>query len=183
MGTISPKTIVSKSGHTVTIRSAQPDDATQLIAYIRSVLAESPHFLLESDEFDLTEDQERHWIQEHLDGPGRLVALAAVSGTVVGCLSFENGSHRRIAHRGSFGISVREAWRGQGIGTAMLQTLIDWAEANPLIDKIGLSVSADNVDAIRLYKRLGFVEEGRQPGELKLGANKHADNVLMYRFV
>ncbi len=48
---------------------------------------------------------------------------------------------------------------------------------------IGLSVFANNVDAIRLYKRLGFVEEGRQPREMKLRDREYADNVLMYRFV
>ena len=137
---------------------------------------------MKPDEFDRTEDQERQWIQEHIDGPGKLVVLAEVSGTVIGCLSFDNGSCRRIAHRGSLGISVRENWRGQGIGTAMLQALIDWAEANPLIEKIGLSVFANNVDAIRLYERLGFVEEGRQPREMKLGPGEYADNILMYRF-
>ena len=109
------------------------------------------------------------------------VLPAEVLGAVVGCLSFDNGSYRRIAHRGSLAVSVRENWRGQGIGTAMLQALLDWAEANPLIEKIGLSVFANNVDAIRLYERLGFVEEGRQPREMKLGPGEYVDNILMYR--
>ena len=102
---------------------------------------------------------------------------------MIGCLTFENGSCRRIAHRGILAISVRENWRGQGIGMAMLQSLIAWAETNPLIEKVGLSVLASNVDAIRLYERLGFVEEGRQPREIKLGTGQYTDHVLMYRFV
>ena len=64
----------------------------------------------------------------------------------------------------------------------MLQALIDWAEASPLIEKVGLSVFVTNVDAIRLYRRLGFVEEGRQPREMRLGDGEYVDNVLMYRF-
>ncbi|MGO8746719.1 MAG: N-acetyltransferase family protein [Thermoguttaceae bacterium] len=183
MSSLSPKTLTTKPGQPVTIRSAQPDDAARLIAFVHSVLPESPLFGLEPNEFDRTEDQERQWIQEHIDGPGKLVVLAEVSGMVVGCLSFDNGSCHRIAHRGSFAISVRENWRGQGIGTAVLQALLDWVTANPLIEKIGLSVFATNLDAIRLYKRLGFVEEGRQPREIKLGPGEYADNVLMYRFV
>ena len=183
MSTITPNTITTPSGQPVTIRSSQPDDATQLIAFVRSVLAESPFIGLEPDEFTFTEEQERKWIQDHLDGPDKLIILAEVSGAVIGCLTFENGSFRRIAHRGSLAISIREHWRGQGIGTVMLQTLIDWAEANPLIEKIGLSVFATNVDAIRLYKRLGFLEEGCQPREIKLGSGEYTDHVLMYRFV
>ena len=64
----------------------------------------------------------------------------------------------------------------------MLQALIDWAKDNPLIEKIGLSVFANNVDAIRLYTGLGFAEEGRQPREIKLGPGEYVDNILMYRF-
>ena len=183
MSSITPKTITTTKSQPVTIRSAQPDDAAPLLAFVHSVLSESPFFGVEADEFDRTEEQERQWIQEHIDGPGKLVILAEIPNSIIGCLSFENGHRRRIAHRGSFGISVREHWRGQGIGTAMLQALIDWAVASPLIEKLGLSVFVTNVDAIRLYARLGFVEEGRQPREIKLGEGDYADSVLMYRFV
>jgi RimJ/RimL family protein N-acetyltransferase len=183
MSSITSTTFTTKSGQSVTFRTAQPEDAARLIAYGHAVFPESPHFLIEPDEFNLTEEQERQWIQDHLDGPGTLVILAEVPDEVIGCLSFENGLRRRVSHRGNFGVSVRQAWRGQGIGTAMLKALIGWAEAKPLIEKIALSVFATNVDAIRLYQRLGFVAEGRQPREFKIGPGEYADNVLMSRFV
>ena len=182
MACISTRPIALKTGETVTIRSAQPDDAAQLIAYVHSVLAESPHLLTEPDEFNFTEEGERQLLQDHLDSPAKLIVLADVAGTVVGCLGFENGQLRRIAHRGILGVSVRREWRGRGIGTALLRSLLDWAETNPLIEKIGLSVFANNRDAVRLYKNLGFLEEGRQPREMKLGPGEYTDNILMYRF-
>ncbi len=135
-------TITTKSGQPVTTRSAQAEDAARLIAYGHSVLPESPNLLIEPDEFNFTEEQERQWIQEHLDGLGKVVILAEIPGEVIGCLSFENGPRRRIAHRGSLGVSVRQAWRGQGIGTALLKALIGWAEASPLIEKISAAARA-----------------------------------------
>ena len=36
---------------------------------------------------------------------------------------------------------------------------------------------------IRLYRRLGFVEEGRRAEEIKIGPNRYVDEVLMGRFV
>lgn len=179
MSSLPPKTIPTKSGQPVTIRSAQPEDVTSLLAHARSVAAESPFFVTEPDEFDFTEK----WVQDHLDGPGKLVLIAEIPDEVIGCLSFENGSRRRIAHRGSLGISVCEKWRGQGIGSALLQALIDWAEANPLIERIGLVVLFNNEGAIRLYRRFGFVEEGRRPRAVKLGPEQYADELLMYRLV
>ena len=183
MGCITTRTITLTTGEAVTLRSAQPDDAAPLLAYVRSVAVETPFFIMQADEFNYTEEQERQWIQDYRDGPGKLTALAEVSGTVVGFLSFENGPHRRIAHRGTFGFSVAEHWQGKGIGMALLQALIDWAEANPLIEKIGLAVFANNERATRLYRKMGFVEEGRRPREMKLGPGQYVDDILMYRFV
>jgi RimJ/RimL family protein N-acetyltransferase len=77
------------------------------------------------------------------------------------------------------------AWsrRGRGVGTALLQCFIEWAEANPLTEKVGLGVFARNETAIRLYRKFGFLEEGRQPKEVKMRPNEYEDVILMYRFV
>jgi RimJ/RimL family protein N-acetyltransferase len=183
MASLVTKTIELKSGEKLTIKSSQPDEAERLLTYIRSVAAETTFFILQADEFNFSDEQERQWIQDHLDDAGKLAISAEIDGTIVGFLSFENGPHKRIRHRGTFGISVQKEWRGKGIGTALLQSLVDWAEANSLIEKIGLAVNADNGNAICLYKKLGFIEEGRRPKELKLATDCYADDILMYRFV
>jgi RimJ/RimL family protein N-acetyltransferase len=183
MGCITARTIASRTGDAVSIRSAQPEDAESLLAYIRAVAAETEFFVMEPNEFPSTDEQERQWIREHLDRPGWLALVAEAAGAINGNVSFENGSHRRIAHRGTIGISVTKDWRGKGIGTALLQTLIEWAEANPLIEKLSLAVFANNENAIGLYRKLGFVEEGRQPRDVKLGPGRYVDTILLYRLV
>lgn len=65
----------------------------------------------------------------------------------------------------------------------MLKTLLEWAQANPLIEKVGLAVFSTNARVIELYRRLGFVEEGRRAKEIKFGPGKYVDEVLMGRFV
>jgi RimJ/RimL family protein N-acetyltransferase len=70
-----------------------------------------------------------------------------------------------------------------GMGTLLLQALIDWAEAHPAIEKLSLAVLATNTAAIGLYRRFGFIEEGRRPREVKLGPDEYVNDVLMYRFV
>ena len=150
---------------------------------IRSVAQETAFFIIQPDEFPSTEEQERHWIQEHLDDPGKLALVAEVAGEIIASLSFENSLFKRTSHTGTFGVSVHRDWRGKGIGTALLETLLEWAEANPLVKKVGLSVFSSNANAIRLYRRLGFVEEGRRAKAIKLGPERYVDEVLMGRFV
>lgn len=183
MGTVETRSLTTKTGESVTIRCAQPDDAAKLLAYIRSVAEETGFFILQPDEFPSTEEPECQWIQEHLDHPGKLALVAEVAGEIIGSLSFENGPFKRTSHTGTFGVSIRRDWRGQGIGGAMLETLLDWAAANPLIEKVDLAAFSTNTRAIEFYRRHGFVVEGRRVNQIKLGPGKYIDEVLMGRFV
>ncbi len=79
-------------------------------------------------------------------------------------------------------MSVRHDWRDRGIGTALLQALMTWAEEHPLIEKVELSVFADNERAIHLYQKLGFLEEARRLRAFKLGPGQYVDEILLYRF-
>jgi RimJ/RimL family protein N-acetyltransferase len=129
MASIQPKTITARTGEEVVIRTAQPDDAAAMLAYIHCIGSEPELTVLEPDEFPATKEKERQWVQDHLDHPGKIVLVAESSVTIIGGLSFENGANRRTAHRGSFGISLLKEWRGRGVGTAMLETLLEWATA------------------------------------------------------
>lgn len=183
MGVVSPHSFELKQGGTFLVRSATPDDAATLIDHGRAVLAEGLFGVSDVDEFTFTLDQERKWIQEHNECPGDLVLVAEISGSVVGLLFFESGPRKRQAHRGSLHMSVEKTWRGKGVGEGLLKTLMEWAKENPLIEKVGLSVLSPNTRAIGLYKKLGFIEEGRRPREIKMGPGEYVDEILMFRFV
>ena len=148
MSSIPPKTFTARNDQQITIRTAQADDAAAMLAYIRAVAGETEFFILQPDEFPESEEQERKWIQDHLVHPGQIVLLVEASGTIIGNVSFENGPHRRIAHRGTLGIAVVKEWRGQGIGTALMESLLNWATGNPLIEKVCLEVFATNLRLI-----------------------------------
>jgi RimJ/RimL family protein N-acetyltransferase len=42
----------------------------------------------------------------------------------------------------------------------MMEYLIDWGKDSKVIRKFNLRVRDDNTRAIKLYKKLGFIEEG-----------------------
>ena len=56
-------------------------------------------------------------------------------------------------------VAVGPAWRGRGLGTALLVRLLDEAPGGP--GRASLSVDPEN-PAIHLYERLGFREVGRE---------------------
>lgn len=173
----------SKKEQTFSIRSAEPADAARILEMVKAVMAEGIYTLSEPDELDQTVVQEADWIQKHIDHPSKVVLVAEVEGRLVGMLNFANGHRRRIAHHGEFGLSLDPEWREQGLGAAMIKALIDWATENPTIEKIDLRVHATNQRAIALYEKFGFIHEGLQKKDLKLGPNHYVDTVLMGRFV
>jgi len=66
---------------------------------------------------------------------------------------------RRI-HVGQPGVAVHGAYWGRGIGRALLNAIIDLAENWLGLTRLELEVYTDNVAAIRLYEKAGFVREG-----------------------
>jgi RimJ/RimL family protein N-acetyltransferase len=61
---------------------------------------------------------------------------------------------------GEIGMMVAADWRGRGVGTALVAAAIAWARSRGL-HKLALSVFPHNNAAIGLYRKFGFVEEGR----------------------
>ena len=74
-------------------------------------------------------------------------------------------------------------WRRQGIGNAIIETIVQWAEENEGIEKLGLFVFSTSKGAIALYQRNGFIIEGRAPRDMKFGEDDYADTVIMGRMV
>jgi len=183
MGTIAPQQCRLKTGEHVVVRAAVPDDALALLNHVRAVIAEGEFVVTCPEEFNLTEEQERDWIRQYRDDPGKLVIVAEESGQVLGVLNAEVRPRKRLAHRATLHIAVDREWRERGVGTALLQTAIDWATAHPVIEQLCLAVFATNVRAIGLYRKFGFVDEGRQGQEVKFAPGHYVDNLLMYRFV
>ncbi len=183
MSKIAAREYKLKTGEKVVIRTAVLDDAPAILEHARIILAEDLYNVSMLDEFQKTIVEEKQWIQEHINHPCQIILVAELGGSIVGMLGFENGSRKRLAHQGAMHMSVRPEFRRKGIGIALLQSLVDWAEENPVIEKVTLAVFATNRPAIDLYKKMGFLEEGRRVRGIKIADGKYVDDILMYRFV
>jgi RimJ/RimL family protein N-acetyltransferase len=82
--------------------------------------------------------------------------VAEAGGEIVGDL----GVFRRGAGPATIGMGVAAAWRGRGVGTALMEACVRWAREQG-VHKLSLEVFPWNEPAIALYRKFGFVEEGR----------------------
>jgi RimJ/RimL family protein N-acetyltransferase len=171
------------TGESVIVRAACSNDASAVLAHGRAVIDEDEFSVTSSEEYTFTEDQERDWIGQYASDPAKLFIVAENDRQVIGVLFLESDSRKKIHHVASLHMSVNSAWRHRGVGTALLQSAIDWAHTHPVIEKLGLAVFSSNTRAIGLYRKLGFVEEGRRLREIRFASGDYVDDVLMYRFV
>lgn len=110
----------------------------------------------------------------------RLVALQAEQ--LVGLASLHCAAPQvRRSHSVGLGITVAKHAQGQGVGTALMQALTDYADQWGHILRIELTVFADNARAIRLYERFGFEHEGRHKG-YALRHGQYSDVLCMARW-
>ncbi|WP_314129399.1 ribosomal protein S18-alanine N-acetyltransferase [Schaalia odontolytica] len=100
-----------------------------------------------------------YMIAEELASPASRYWIAAdVSGDVVGYGGAKVGGDQADVMT----IGVRAHARGQGVGAAILDALLDWSREAGACE-IFLDVRPSNDSAIRLYESRGFVEIGRRP--------------------
>lgn len=86
--------------------------------------------------------------------------VAELDGRVVGNLGLHLETSPRRRHCGHIGMAVHDDFQGRGVGTALMEAVIDLADNWYGLQRLELTVYADNEPAIRLYKKFGFATEG-----------------------
>ncbi len=85
--------------------------------------------------------------------------VAMAENKVVGWIDITRGKPPVQAHVGLLGMGVLPEWRGQGIGSGLMDAAMAKAQAIGL-KRVQLQVYVDNPRAIALYRKFGFREEG-----------------------
>jgi RimJ/RimL family protein N-acetyltransferase len=171
-----------RDGRRVRIRRAEPDDAAAILAYLGRAGAETINLTFGAEGPGVSEQEEREYFSRVAASDNSLAIVAVAGDEIVGALTFDGGRRPRLRHVGEFGISLLQAYAGQGLGKALLEYMIAWAERGGVVRKINLKVRVDNVPAIRLYERMGWVHEGRTTRDTLIDG-KFGDCLLMGREV
>lgn len=148
---------------TVNVRPARPEDAAQIIPFLRRAFAEPGiNLITQPGEFNPTTESEARLISDMSRSDNSLFLVAESDGQIVGQLTLEGGKRRNVRHAATLGITVGETWRGQGVGRRLMEYAVAWARAGGVLTRIELHVFARNDHAIRLYESMGFEHEGRR---------------------
>ena len=176
------------------VEMLKPEHINGYLTYMRKADAQSgvdglPHFhpYGKDEPYDMQaaiQREHKRWTTP-LDEPGWRRAWGIFDSDQaqpVGHLYFEGGMLLSAMHRVGMGMGLLRSHHRLGGGTMLLTAAIDWARNQPGIDWIDLGVFEENIGAHALYKRFGFVEQGRTPDLFRVDGHQ-IDDISMSLFV
>ena len=180
MSLLEPRTRALRDGSQAVIRSARREDAEGLVSLYQEIIAEGRWTLARAEERQPAAEDETAEIDRLNASPGSLYLAACEDSRIVGTARAEEGAYRRTAHFADVhSVWVRRERRRAGVADALLEAVVDWARASQQVEKLGLFVFSTSEAAIALYRKHGFVEEGRSARDVKFEDGSYADTVIL----
>lgn len=159
-------------------REAEPSDAGKFLEYSKIVGSETDNLTFGAEGLSLTISQEADFIRKFAGNPGSIMIVAFDEGELIGtgAVSVVSGK-TRFAHRREIAISVRKDYWGKGIGTGIMNVLMDFAKKSGA-EVLELEVRSDNEAAISLYKKFGFEKIGTNEKFFKINGEFFAADYM-----
>jgi ribosomal protein S18 acetylase RimI-like enzyme len=134
------------------VRRATAEDFDAWFRLFEQVAAEGRWI---GSEAPLDRPARRQSFERTLDADTAATFVAEAAGLLLGHLgvTLEHGL-------AEIGMMVSDEYRGQGIGSALMEACIEWCRAKRA-HKITLAVWPHNMPGLALYEKFGFVVEGR----------------------
>jgi len=177
------KTLTTKKGHELVIRHMLVSDAEVATEYINELSSEDTFITFSGEQLTIEEEQKyyaecaqqvknHHMIHLLCFCDGKLIGVSNITRDLAG--------KKRSYHVGTFGISVRSAYRGEGVGEILMRTTIEETKKHiPGLRLIKLFVYGENTIGQRLYSKVGFKEYSRLPQGVYFH-NQFCDEIGMY---
>lgn len=157
------KNLILKNNKKCLVRNAIGDDAQEVLNIFLLTHEQTDFLASYKDETTFDIPFERQFLTEKVNSDKEVYLCAVVDGRIVGTAGVDQKGQNKIRHRADFGMAIEKAFWGIGIGRALTMSCIECAK-NAGYLQLELEVVSDNSNAIALYKSIGFVEFGRNPG-------------------
>ncbi|HFD1744233.1 TPA: N-acetyltransferase family protein [Enterococcus faecium] len=159
----------------IILREAVPDDAKDILSMMEQVNSETEFLALDEAELLLPPETLSEELSYMYESNNNLLLLAINEGTIVGTASVKADSQFRLSHVGEVGISILQEYWGMGLGTLMLEEIINWAKEMGVLFRLELDVQVRNERAVHLYQKMGFQIEAVIPRGVRTDLGEFLD--------
>ena len=173
------KNVTLKNGMECFMRNGVYSDGEAVYENFIITHSETDFLLSYPEENSFDPEKEGLFLNQKTESPNEIEIIAFVNDKVVGTAGIEAvGTKYKVRHRAEFGISLLIDFWGMGFGRALMDACIECAKKAGYV-QLELDVVADNVRAISMYEKAGFVEYGRNPKGFQSRTNGFQEIVYM----
>ena len=170
----------AKDGRKVVLRTPKWEDLDDFLELINSLVEERADTLRTER---VSKEEEVDFLSKvlsRLEKDEMFYLVAEVDGKVVAVseISKRSGYEK---HVGVIGIAIRSEFRDLGIGTEMMNALVEQAQEMGL-KVLTLTAFATNKSAIHVYEKVGFLQTGRIPKK-HFKDGKYIDEIIMTKLL
>jgi|WetSurMetagenome_2_1015567.scaffolds.fasta_scaffold12302_3 L-phenylalanine/L-methionine N-acetyltransferase len=173
-------TFTAKNGKKVRFRPEKASDTDMLWQMFSTLSEESVSYLIPPFTLERIEE----WTS-NIDYNEVLAVVATVDEQgvqrIIGTSSLRFFAEEVFKHKAEFGLTVHDDYQNLGIGTALLNHMLEFAKKKGL-SKVFLVVNTNNLKAVHLYNKAGFEIEGTLREEMHLDG-KIVDHYRMALFL
>ncbi len=171
-----PKTATLEDGTPITLRPLVKEDGQALLEYFQALPPEDRLCLKE----DVTDPKViENWIYE-LDYDNVFPLIAAHNGGIVGDATLHFSPIGWTKHQGELRLTTSTHYRVKGLGTLLVQELIDIGTSLGL-EQLSIEIPPLLDKAFYLFEKMGFKEVAHLEGFVKDMEGKESDLVLMIK--
>ena len=174
------KNFNARDGQNVILRTPRMEDLDDLTELINSLVEEEAEILVTQK---FTREAEAEWLRRALSRLERdelFFLVAEVDKKAVASSDFQIQGED-AEHVGEMGIVVRKSYRNLGIGSEIMNTLLEQAAFFGL-SIVTVHAFATNKRAIHVYEKAGFVQTGRTPKKHFM-QGKFIDEIIMTKVI
>ena len=175
-----PRCFMLKNGSTAVLRTAVPEDAAQMIAYLRACAEETDFLLRLPEEWDISVETEEALLRDMARQTENRMLVCSVKGEIAGTCQVACMNRLKTRHRATVSIALRRAYWGQGMSGVMFEEREAFARERG-VTQLELAYIQGNERARHLYDRMGFVETGRSPDAMRQRDGTLADEIFMMK--
>ncbi|HFI0230752.1 TPA: N-acetyltransferase family protein [Streptococcus suis] len=162
---------------------AEPADAVAFIDFMNQVASETDYLVMDESGFRFSPEEMERIFEAGIENPGELCLLAKVGSEVIGAISVKSSKQFRISHIGNIFIAIKKDYWGHGLGTILLDEVIEWAQEMEILKRLELTVQVRNQAAVHLYQKMGFMIEGTQVRGARTDEGEWLDLYYMGRLI
>ena len=171
------KSVVLRDGSVLQIFRPRGENAAEILEYLKTIGGETHFLLMDENGLGISEEYEAKILEASYAEPRGGMHFGRINGEIACMFSLSCHPRRRLAHTGEIALSVRKKYWHIGVGSAIMEALIELAKEASL-KNVELGVYADNERSIALYRRFGFEEIGRHRGKMYVDG-EYYDEILM----